>query len=165
MFPLSFHYEDVSRQDPLLKLNHANVMEVPGSCEIRVVPTPSDFRIQNGKLAMEIPHGQRFIQREPQHQVSKSNPFEKDGGSVNSPVKIKENSIQFSMETEFCEFSPELEDHFEIFEHIRGFNVTIVTSANTQDETLSSWSGFFQQDGAQEDYEKRKRRIGWKGKR
>ncbi|KAI3852600.1 hypothetical protein MKX03_025698 [Papaver bracteatum] len=179
MFPLSFHYEDVSRQDPLLKLNHANVMEVPGSCEIRVVPTPSDLRIQNGKLAMEIPRGQRFIQREPQHQVSKSNPFEKDGGSVSdlsrhsslrgqgmshfsvristvmslldSPVKIKENSIQFSMETEFCEFSPELEDHFEIFEHIRGFNVTIVTSANTQDETLSSWSGFFQQDGAQED--------------
>ncbi|MCL7025676.1 hypothetical protein MKW94_022132 [Papaver nudicaule] len=45
-----FHYEDVSRQDPLLKLNHANVMEVPGSCEIRVVPTPSDFRIQNKKL-------------------------------------------------------------------------------------------------------------------
>ncbi|KAI3842470.1 hypothetical protein MKX03_035077 [Papaver bracteatum] len=129
MFPLSFHYEDVSRQDPLLKLNHANVMEVPGSCEIRVVPTPSDFRIQNGKIAMEIPRGQRFIQREPQHQ----------------------NSIQFSMETDFCEFSPELEDRFEIFEHIRGFNVTIVTSANTQDETLSSWSGFFQQDGAQED--------------
>ena len=38
MFPLNFHYEDVSRQDPLLKPNHANVMEVPGSCEIRVVP-------------------------------------------------------------------------------------------------------------------------------
>ena len=56
MFPLHFHYEDVSRQDPLLKPNHANVMEVPGSCEIRVVPkAPSDFRIKNGKLAMEIP--------------------------------------------------------------------------------------------------------------
>ena len=38
MFSLYFHYEDVSRQDPLLKPNHANVMEVPGSCEIRVVP-------------------------------------------------------------------------------------------------------------------------------
>ena len=63
MFPLHFHYEDVSRQDPLLKPNHANVMEVPGSCEIRVVPkAPSDFRIKNGKLAMEIPRGQRFIQ-------------------------------------------------------------------------------------------------------
>jgi ribosomal protein L5 len=50
------------------------------------------------------------------------------------------------METEFCEFSPELEDHFEIFEHIRGFNVTIITSANTQDETLLLWSGFLQKD-------------------
>jgi ribosomal protein L5 len=50
------------------------------------------------------------------------------------------------METEFCEFFPELEDHFEISEHIRGFNVTIATSANTQDETLPSWSGFSQRD-------------------
>ncbi|KAG9145610.1 hypothetical protein Leryth_025676 [Lithospermum erythrorhizon] len=65
---------------------------------------------------------------------------------LDSPVEIRENSIQFSMETEFCEFSPELEDHFEIFEHIRGFNVTIVTSANTQDETLLLWSGFLQKD-------------------
>ena len=65
---------------------------------------------------------------------------------LDSRVEIRENSIQFSMETEFCEFSPELEDHFEIFEHIRGFNVTIVTSANTQDETLPPWSGFLQKD-------------------
>ncbi|KAK8628891.1 hypothetical protein V6N13_009471 [Hibiscus sabdariffa] len=43
-----------------------------------------------------------------------------------------------------CEFSLELEDHFEVFEHIRGFNVTIVTSANAQDETLPPWSGFLQ---------------------
>ncbi|KAF3665229.1 60S ribosomal protein L5, mitochondrial [Capsicum annuum] len=61
MFPLYFHYEDVSRQDSLLKPNHANVMEVPGSCKIIVVPktTPS---IKNGKLAMEIPCGQKLIQ-------------------------------------------------------------------------------------------------------
>ncbi|KAL4181285.1 hypothetical protein AMTRI_Chr12g236480 [Amborella trichopoda] len=44
---------------------------------------------------------------------------------LDSPVKIRENLIQFSMETEFCELSPELEDHFEIFEHILGFNVTL----------------------------------------
>ena len=37
-------------------------------------------------------------------------------------------------------------EYFEIFEHIRGFNVTIVTSANTQYETLSPWSGFLQKD-------------------
>ncbi|KAG6383917.1 hypothetical protein SASPL_155535 (mitochondrion) [Salvia splendens] len=54
MFPLYFHYEDVSRQDPLLKLNHANVMEVPGLCKIRVVPKAAPS-IKNGKLAMEIP--------------------------------------------------------------------------------------------------------------
>ncbi|KAH7537288.1 hypothetical protein FEM48_Zijuj03G0076800 [Ziziphus jujuba var. spinosa] len=65
---------------------------------------------------------------------------------LDSPVEIRKNSIQFSMETEFCEFSPELEDHFEIFEHIQGFDVTIVTSANTQDETLPPWSSFLQKD-------------------
>ncbi|CAI9279252.1 unnamed protein product [Lactuca saligna] len=64
MFTLNFHYEDVSRQDPLLKPNHANVMEVLRSCKIRVVPKapPSDFIIKNGKLAMEIPCGQKLIQ-------------------------------------------------------------------------------------------------------
>ncbi|XXG65930.1 hypothetical protein AAC387_Pa05g3513 [Persea americana] len=152
MFPLHFHYEDVSRQDPLLKPNHANVMEVPGSCEIRVVPkAPSDFRIKNGKLPMEIPRGQRFIQtqRGSTGKSFRSNRFlgsDKDKGYVSdlarrstlrghemsnfsvristvmslldSSVEIRENPIQFSMETEFCELSPELEDHFEIFEHI-----------------------------------------------
>lgn len=181
MFPLHFHYEDVLRQDLLLKLNYANVMEVPGLCEIRVVPkaAPSDFQIKNGKFAMEISCGQKFIQtqRASTGRSFRSNPLlgsNKDKGYVNDPARqstlrghgmsnylvristvmslldylgeIRENSIQFSMETEFCEFSPELEDHFEIFEHIRGFNVTIVTSANTQDETLLLWSGFLQKD-------------------
>ena len=74
MFPLHFHYEDVLRQDLLLKLNHANVMEVPGLFEIRLVPkAASDFRIQFGKLAMEILCGQRFIQtqRGPYFQAGK----------------------------------------------------------------------------------------------
>ncbi|KAL2464956.1 Ribosomal protein subunit L5 [Abeliophyllum distichum] len=38
---------------------------------------------------------------------------------------------------------PELEDHFESFELIQGFNVTIVTSTNTQDETLPSLERLF----------------------
>nr|USM75396.1 ribosomal protein L5 [Chimaphila umbellata] len=179
MFSLYFHYEDVLRQDLLLKLNYANVMEVPGLCKIRVVPkaAPSALIRKNGKLAMEISCGQKLIQtqRASTGKSFRSNRTNKDkkgyvsdlarqstlrghGMSnflvristvmslLDSPVEIRENSIQFSMETEFCEFSPELEDHFEIFEHIRGFNVTIVTSANTQDETLLLWSGFLQKD-------------------
>ncbi|PHT82043.1 60S ribosomal protein L5, mitochondrial [Capsicum annuum] len=61
MFPLYFHYEHVSRQDPLLKPNRANVIEVPGSCKIIVVPktTPS---IKNGKFSMEVPCSQKLIQ-------------------------------------------------------------------------------------------------------
>jgi ribosomal protein L5 len=41
---------------------------------------------------------------------------------------------------------PEIQNHFEIFEHIQGFDVTIVTSANTQDETFILWSGFLQKE-------------------
>ncbi|CAA3033904.1 rpl5 [Olea europaea subsp. europaea] len=173
MNPLNFHYEDVSRQDPLLKPNHTNVMEVPGLCKIRVVPKAAPS-IKNGKLAMEIPRGQKLIQTFSTGKSFRSNLGSNKKGYVSdlarqstlrghgmsnflvristvmslldSPVEIRENSIQFSMETEFCEFSPELEDHFESFEHIRGFNVTIVTSANTQDETLPPWSGFLQKD-------------------
>ncbi|GAB4839700.1 hypothetical protein Ancab_039464 [Ancistrocladus abbreviatus] len=51
------------------------------------------------------------------------------------------------------------EDHFEIFEHIRGFNVTIVTSANTQDETLLPWSGFLQKDEGEDSVRCRKSEI------
>ena len=59
---------------------------------------------------------------------------------LDSPVEIRENSIQFSMETPFCSFSPELEDQFEILSNMIGFNVTILTSAKTQEPP---WSGFF----------------------
>ncbi|KAL2933624.1 60S ribosomal protein L5 mitochondrial [Bienertia sinuspersici] len=164
MFPLHFHYEDASRQDPLLKPNHANVMDVPGLCEIRVVPKvePSDFMIQNGKLAMEISCSQKFIRTRGDkgyvNDLAQQSTLRGHGmfhffvrilivmSLLDSLVELWENSIQFSMETEFCEFSLELEDHFDIFEHIRGFNVTIVTSANIKDETLLPWSGFLRKD-------------------
>jgi ribosomal protein L5 len=178
MFTLYFHYENFSRQDFLLKPNHANVMEVPGSCEIRIVPNRSstyDLIIKKEKLAMEILRGQKLIRTSSKGKSCRSNPFlESNEGYVSdlarqstlrghgmynfsvristvmslldSRVEIRENAIKFSMETEFCEFSPELKDHFEIFEHIPGFNITILTSANTQDETLPPWSGFLQKD-------------------
>ncbi|KAJ0715731.1 putative ribosomal protein L5 [Helianthus annuus] len=52
-------------------------MEVPGSCKIRVVPkaAPSDFIIKNGKLAMEIPSGQKLIQTQRLRQESRFDPI------------------------------------------------------------------------------------------
>ncbi|GLT65644.1 hypothetical protein SLA2020_380620 [Shorea laevis] len=148
-------------------------MEVPGSCEIRVVPkAPYNFIIKNGKLAMEIPRGQKFIQTQSGStgKSFRSNPFlgsNKDKGYVSdlarqstlrghgmsnfsvristvmslldSPVEIRENSIKFSMETEFfANSSPPTGRHFvRFFEHIRGFKrVLLFPSANTQYETL-----------------------------
>lgn len=164
MLPLHFHYEDVIRQDLLLKLNHTNIMEIPGLIEIRLAPkSASEFKPQIGKLAMEILCGQRFVQEQagPGGKSSRTNPLygsDKDLVSglarqsvlrghgmynfllrmltvmsmLDSKVEVKENTVKFFMETEFCEFSPELEDHFEIFEQMRGFNVTVVTSASTK---------------------------------
>ncbi|XP_047073867.1 60S ribosomal protein L5, mitochondrial-like [Lolium rigidum] len=179
MFPLHFHYEDVLREDLLLKLNHTNVMEVPGLFEIRLVPkSTNDAKIQFGKLAMEILCGQRSIHAQlPDHLKSGrsgSNAFlasQKDATSLrqsiirghgmynflvrvltvmsmlDSKVSIEQgNCIKFFMATEFCEFSPEIEDHFEIFENIGGFNVTIVTSASSKEETSLLWSGFLLKD-------------------
>lgn len=55
-------------------------------------------------------------------------------------AEIREHSLLCSWDTEFC---PELEEHFELFEQMIGFHVTIVSSANTQPqyETLPLWSG------------------------
>jgi hypothetical protein len=39
-----------------------------------------------------------------------------------------------------------VEDNFDIFDDIRGFNVTTVALANTQGGTLPPWSGFLQKD-------------------
>ncbi|KAI4983700.1 hypothetical protein ZWY2020_025566, partial [Hordeum vulgare] len=124
-----FHYEDVLRHDPLLKLNHANISTK--SC--------LDFRIQFGKLAMEILcveiHTQRplFSSRKVFDPIHSWGP--KDTGYVadfarqsasprawNVPFLVRILTVMSMLD------SP-------IFEHIRGFNVTIVTLANTEDET------------------------------
>ena len=71
ILPLHFHYEDVLRQDLLLKQNHANIMQVPGFFEIKLAPKAgSDLKIPIGKMAMEVLSGQRFKE-------AKSDPFAK----------------------------------------------------------------------------------------
>jgi hypothetical protein len=46
MLPLYFYYQDILHQYLLIKLNHTNIMEVPGSFEIRLVPkSTSDTKI------------------------------------------------------------------------------------------------------------------------
>lgn len=179
---LQFHYEDVLRQDLLLKLNYVNVLSVPGVSSIILVPKAASPLIRKssrfGKLAMEISCGQRFIEG-PSLEAGIRSWFEKERGArqsgrarlskkgsgishfliristvisiFSSSVEIRENAILFSMEREFCEFSPELDDHFEIFEHLRGFHVTILTSAKTKDETLVLWSGFLLKDEGERD--------------
>ncbi|TYH38182.1 hypothetical protein ES332_D12G092800v1 [Gossypium tomentosum] len=125
MFSLHFYYEDVSRQNLLLKPNHANVIEVSGSYEIRVVPkAPYNFIIKNEKLAMEIPRCQKkYIHKGTKGYVSDL---------------ARQSTLQGHG---MFNFSVRITIHFE---HIRGFNVTIVTSANTQYETLPPWSDFLQ---------------------
>jgi hypothetical protein len=47
---------------------------------------------------------------------------------LDSPIEVHENSFKKIIDMEFCELSPKLEDNFEIFEHIQGFCVAIITS-------------------------------------
>ncbi|KAI4972605.1 hypothetical protein ZWY2020_003530 [Hordeum vulgare] len=102
-----------------------------------VLPLPSSYAEEADKCAAK----EAEKAAAPTHLLGKEvSPFVPS--PPDSPIEIRENSIKLLMETEFCEFSSELEDHFEIFEHIRVFNVTIVTSANAKDETLLLWSGF-----------------------
>jgi len=82
---LHFHHENVLRQDPLLKSNHANITEVPRSCEIIVVPKAlPNFIMTDRELAMEIPRGQRFVQaqRGSTGKSFRSNQFFPDQGRV-----------------------------------------------------------------------------------
>jgi ribosomal protein L5 len=46
-------------------------------------------------------------------------------------IKIQRNFIQLSMAMSLLRLLPEIQNNFKIFEHIRGFDITIVTSANT----------------------------------
>nr|AKI85123.1 ribosomal protein L5 [Geranium maderense] len=173
-----FHYEDVLRQDLLLKLNRSNITQIPRVKEIRVMPKVTDeATTKTGRLAMEISCSQKFTPSESGSGKSQPNTFvgSKDRGYVpdvirpttlrgqamtnfllrlltvmsmsDYKVKIRENMIHFWMDKEFCEFSPELEDHLEIFEHVKGgFNVSIVTTAETKEETKLLWSGLLQKD-------------------
>nr|AND50373.1 ribosomal protein L5 [Flatbergium sericeum] len=179
---LRFHYENLLRQDLLLKLNYANIMEVPKLCKIIVVPKAPSNLIRNVKLAMEIICSQKFTQTQSRNSTGRSFQFNKfvlnqrskkntkyvtylarstlQGHTMYNfleklvtiisfydyPVKIQRNSIQLSIAMSLLRLFPEIQNHFEIFEHIRGFDITIVTSANTQDETFILWSGFLQKE-------------------
>ncbi|KAI3940305.1 hypothetical protein MKW92_000191 [Papaver armeniacum] len=162
MFPLSFHYEDVSRQDPLLKLNHANVMEVLDRVKSSRTNT-LDLRIQNGKLAMEIRvvkdsykgnlnikslspiHSRKMedhISDLSRHGLSlRGQGMSHFSVRISTVMSLLDSPVKRKKRTPFN--SPWKRN----LEHIRGFNVTIVTSANTQDETLSSWAASFNKMG------------------
>ena len=62
---LRFHYDNILRQDLLLKLNYGNIMQVPRICEIYISSSCSSGveSIKNVSLALELVSGQKFQQR------------------------------------------------------------------------------------------------------
>jgi ribosomal protein L5 len=61
---LRYHYENVLRQDLLLKLNYANIMQVPRLCEIKICSSCRSFDyVKNVSLALEVLCGQKFVER------------------------------------------------------------------------------------------------------
>ncbi len=74
---LCFHYENLLRQDLLLKLNYANIMEVPRLCKIIVVPKAPYNLIRNVKLTMEIICSQKFTPTQNRNSIGRSSQFNK----------------------------------------------------------------------------------------
>jgi hypothetical protein len=69
---LHFHYENLLHQDLLLKLNYANIMEVPILCKIIVVLKAPSNLIRNVKLTMEIICSQKFTQTQSINSIGRS---------------------------------------------------------------------------------------------
>nr|YP_008816039.1 ribosomal protein L5 [Closterium baillyanum]AGZ90251.1 ribosomal protein L5 [Closterium baillyanum] len=70
---LRYHYENILRQDLLLKLNYANIMQVPRLCKINMLTHlrdhGSDNSVKSVSLALEILCGQKFVERGARKQV------------------------------------------------------------------------------------------------
>ncbi|WVZ13471.1 hypothetical protein V8G54_011037 [Vigna mungo] len=64
---------------------------------------------------------------------------------LDSPVEIRENSIQFSMETKFREFSPELKIISRSSNIFEG-SMLLLSLQPTHKMRLPPWSGFLQKD-------------------
>lgn len=59
---LRYHYENILRQDLLLKLNYTNIMEVPQLCKINISSVCDPLSsVKNVSLALEIICGQKFV--------------------------------------------------------------------------------------------------------
>lgn len=202
---LRYHYEYILRQDLLLKLSYANIMQVPRLCEINISFTKlrSFDYAKNVSLALEIICGQKLVERsigplschalyrKPPGSSRKVQNFlalrEKTGGaaklgekssrnmqstsyrlletSLRAPqsmynfleklitalafydytIRIQANTIQITLGTQVRLF-PEIQNHFEFFENAQNLQVTIITSALSQNETQLLWTGFSQKE-------------------
>jgi hypothetical protein len=60
---LRYHYENILRQDLLLKLNYANIMQVPRLCKINIFSQVPYNDLKSVSLALEIICGQKFVER------------------------------------------------------------------------------------------------------
>lgn len=58
---LRYHYENILRQDLLLKLNYSNIMQVPRLCKINICASPLNS-VKSVSLALEIICGQKFVE-------------------------------------------------------------------------------------------------------
>jgi ribosomal protein L5 len=159
---LRFHYENVLRQDLLLKLHYTTAWRLPRLCKIIVVPFGFG---KNGMVAASLLCGQKYLNTRSQARLKRREALQKGQSTLrgrsmynfleklvtvisfhNYPVKIQKNSIHLTMKMNLLRLFPEIQNHFEIFEHLRGFHVTLVTSAKTQNETSILWSGFLQKE-------------------
>nr|YP_008816143.1 ribosomal protein L5 [Roya obtusa]YP_009755731.1 ribosomal protein L5 [Roya anglica]AGZ90383.1 ribosomal protein L5 [Roya obtusa]QIQ22970.1 ribosomal protein L5 [Roya anglica] len=61
----------------------------------------------------------------------------------NPKFQIQNNTIQIALNSSLIRLFPEIQNHFEHFECVQNFHISIITSANTENETHLLWAGFF----------------------
>lgn len=59
---------------------------------------------------------------------------------------IQQNCIQLTLGTQVLRQFPEIVNHYEVFEQVRGVNMTVITTAKTREETANLWSGFLHRE-------------------
>ncbi|OEL31295.1 60S ribosomal protein L5, mitochondrial [Dichanthelium oligosanthes] len=150
MLPLHFHYEDVLRQDLLLKQNHANIMQVPGLYEIKLAPKAcSDLRVPIGKLAMEILSGQRFKEApmDPFAKARKSctNPFigaDKDSSSAFAQQSVLRGHAMYNFLVRMLTVMSMLDSRAEVQENtIKFIMESSPRNWKTTSRSLSTYEG------------------------
>jgi ribosomal protein L5 len=66
--------------------------------------------------------------------------------SYDYKIQIHKQEIQITLSNREIRLFPEIQNHFEFFECVQSFQVTIITSSSNEKETQLLWAGLHQKE-------------------